>query len=115
MLIDIATGRPVSSVPFARDFERVRDRLSADEFDAMVAHVNRLIDEAGAEIATAGWLPGSDWTGTPFEPIYTRGTRGDFAASARFFGLLVCYTVMRRPEPWASGRYQLDGKDIRNR
>ena len=31
------------------------------------------------------------------------------------FGQHVCYTVMKRPERWASGRYQLDGKDIGSR
>jgi len=81
----------------------------------MVARVNELIDESGAEIATAGWLPGSDWTGTPFEPIYTRAARHDFDRSAMFFGQLVWYTIMQRPEPWGSGRYQVDGKDIGSR
>ena len=44
------------------------------------------IDEGGAEIATAGWLPGSDCIGTPFEPIYTKVARGDFDRSATFLG-----------------------------
>ena len=44
----------------------------------MVARVNELIDESGGEVATAGWLPGSDWTGTPFAPIYTKAAREDF-------------------------------------
>jgi hypothetical protein len=66
-------------------------------------------------IATAGWLPGSDWTGTPFEPIYTKAARGDFDRSAMFFGQLVWYTIMNRPETWGSGRYQVDGRDIGSR
>lgn len=63
-------------------------------------------------------LPGaavSDRTGTPFEPIYAKGARGDFERSALFFGQLVWYTVMKRQERWASGRYALDGKDIGSR
>jgi hypothetical protein len=71
MLIDIDSGKVIDTVPFARDFETLRSRLSESEFDGMVARINEQIDEAGAEIATAGWLPGSDWTGTPFQPIYT--------------------------------------------
>jgi hypothetical protein len=81
----------------------------------MVARINELIDASGAEIATAGWLPGSDWTGTPFEPIYTVAARNDFERSALFFGQLVWYVVMMRPEPWGSGRYQVDGRDIGSR
>ncbi len=81
----------------------------------MVARIDELIGEGGAEIATAGRLPGSDWTGTPFEPICTKAVRQDFERSALFFGQLVWFTVMQRPERWASGRYQLDDKDIGSR
>src|SRR5688500_8296512 len=115
MLIDIETKRNLDFIPGRKEFELLRGRLSDVEFDGMVARINDLIDESGAEIATAGWLPGSDWTGTPFEPIYTKAARGDFDRSAMFFGQLVWYTIMNRPEPWGSGRYQVDGRDIGSR
>jgi hypothetical protein len=115
MLIDIDNGQTIDRIPYAAEFEALRQRLSEAEFVAMVARVNELIDESGAEIATAGWLPGSDWTGTPFEPIYAKAARGDFERSALFFGQLVWYTVMNRPERWGSGRYDLDGKQIGSR
>ena len=28
----------------------------------------------GAEVHTAGWMPGYYWPGTPWEPIYTHAT-----------------------------------------
>jgi hypothetical protein len=115
VLIDIESGRVLTSVPYSREFEALRKRLSEREFDGMVARINELIEEAGSEIATAGWLPGSDWTGTPFEPIYTKAAREDFGRSAMFFGQLVWFAVMNRPERWGSGRYQLDGRDIGSR
>jgi hypothetical protein len=115
MLIDIDSGKVIDTVPFPRDFETLCGRLSESEFDGMVARINELIDAAGGEIATAGWLPGSDWTGTPFQPIYTKAAREDFGRSAMFFGQLVWYTVMRRPERWGSGKYQVDGRDIGSR
>lgn len=115
MLIDIDTGKVKDRVPFAPQFEALRRRLSSAEFDAMVERINELIDASGAEIATAGWLPGSDWTGTPFEPIYMKAARGDFDRSAMFFGQLVWYAIMERPERWGSGRYQVDGRDIGSR
>lgn len=115
MLIDVETGRTIEHVPFGRDFEALRARLCDTDFDGMVARINELIDASGAEIATAGWLPGSDWTGTPFEPIYTIAARHDYQRSALFFGQLVWYVVMLRPEPWGSGRYQVDGRDIGSR
>ena len=115
MLIDIDTGRPITRVPYQKDFDVLRGRLSDDELEGMVLRINELIDEAGGEIATAGWLPGSDWTGTPFAPIYTKAAHGDFDRSAMFFGQLVWYAVMKRPEPWSSGRYELEGKAIGSR
>lgn len=61
---------------------------------------------------SGGW---ASWTGTPFEPIYTVAARQDYQRSALFFGQLVWYVVMQRPEPWGSGRYQVDGRDIGSR
>jgi hypothetical protein len=115
MLVDIDTGRPVDLIPYRAQFDHLKARLSYDEFEAILARINELIDEAGGEIATAGWLPGSDWTGTPFEPIFTKAARGDYDRSAMFFGQLVWYTIMRRPERWGSGKYELDVKQIRSR
>ena len=115
MLIDVETGRIVTKVPYSQDFGVLRHRCSSAEWDSMVTRIGELIDEAGAEVATAGWLPGSDWTSTPFEPIYTKAARGDFNRAALFFGQLVWYVVMNRPERWGSGRYQVDGRDIGSR
>lgn len=115
MLIDVDSGKPIERVPFETDFNALRRRLSETEFSAMVDRVNELIEKSGAEIATAGWLPGSDWNGTPFQPIYETAAPGDFDRAAMFFGQLVWYTIMRRPERWASGRYQVDGRDTGSR
>ena len=114
-LIDPFTEKKIVRIPFRDQFDALRTRLSDEEFDGMVGRINELIDESGGEIATAGWLPGSDWTGTPFEPIYTKAAPHDFQLSAKFFGQLVWYTIMNRSEDWASGRYELDGKDIGSR
>lgn len=116
MLIDIDTGRVLGvPVKFKKDFDTLRSRLTLEQFQGAVTRINELIDGAGGEIATAGWLPGSDWTGSPFEPLYTEAARLNYDIAARFFGLLVWYTVMDRPERWGSGRYEKDGKDIGSR
>jgi hypothetical protein len=112
MLVNLNTGKLIDRVPHLEQFVRLRGRLAPEEFDAMVDRVNELIDLAGGEIATAGWLPGSDWTGTPFEPIYEKAARLDQVLSGLFFGQLVWFTVMHRPERWGFGRYEKDGVDI---
>jgi hypothetical protein len=105
----------IDRVPVERDFETLRSRLADQQVDTMLARVKELIDAAGAEIATAGWLPGSDWNGTVFQPIFDKAARGDFDRSAKFFGQLVWYAVMHRPERWGSGKYEVDGRDIGSR
>jgi hypothetical protein len=115
MLINIDTGKEIDRIPGRREFDILRRRLSDREFESIVSRINELIDEAGAEIATAGWLPGSDWRGTPFQAIYDKAAPEDFSRSAMFFGQLVWYTVMNRPDRWGSGRYQVDGRDIGSR
>ena len=114
-LIDIDSDQEITRIPYREQFDILRARLTDTEFDAMVDRINQLIDESGGEVATAGWLPGSDWTGTPFESIYTKAARQDFTRSALFFGQLVWFTIMHRPERWASGRYEKDGVDIGSR
>ena len=115
MLIDIDTGRAVDLIPYRAQYNALKSRLTEAEFDAMIERINELIDASGAEIATAGWLPGRDWTGTAFEPIFTKAAPGDYDRSAMFFGQLVWYAIMRRPERWSSGKYELDSKQIRSR
>lgn len=115
MLIDIDSGKTIQRMPYEKEFDALRARLPEDEFDAMVSRINELIDAAGGKVATAGWLPGHDWTDSPFQPIYAKAARGDYNRSAMFFGQLVWYTIMNRPERWGSGRYDTDGRDIGSR
>ncbi len=115
MLIDIDTGRAIDLVPYRAQFDTLKSRLTDEEFDAMVERINELVDASGAEIATSDWLPGGDWTGSPFEVIFRKAAPGDQDRSAMFFGQIVWYAVMRRPDRWGSRKYELDGKQIRSR
>lgn len=113
MLIAIETGNVITKVPFEGDYRRVMRKLSAAEIRAMKDELNRKID--AGDIHTAGWLPGPDWTGTPFMPLYETGAGGNYDLSAKMFGLLVWEVFMERPDRWGSGRFEKDGKDIGSR
>lgn len=115
MLINISTGKRIERMPYPKQFRLLQTRLSAAELEAVFSEINRLIDDVGGEIATAGWLPGSDWTGTPFWPIYEKAARKDQGLAAKLFGLAVWYAVDQRPERWASGRFEKDGQEIGSR
>ena len=113
MLVNVDNGQTVTKVPYIRDYRRAMGHLAAGEIAAMKAELNRKID--ANDIHTAGWMPGSDWTGTVFQPLYEKGAGRDYALAAKMFGLLVWVVFMERPERWGSGRYQKDGKDLSSR
>lgn len=115
MLIDIKSRNAITVIPHRRQFDILNGRLNRSEFNLITTEINRLIDESGAEIATAGWLPGHDWAGTPFLPIYSKAALEDYDLAAKFFGQCVWYTIMNRQETWASGKYEKDGVEIGSR
>jgi hypothetical protein len=88
------TSAPISHTPHEKDYKRWRARLTDGEYTAIEAEL--LTKIGGSEIVTSSWVPGSDWTGTPFEPIYTKACEYDEVASALCFGLFsgcVCKTI----------------------
>ncbi len=115
MLINIDSGKPITTIPYKDSFDTLRSRLTEPQFHAIVDEINARIDAAGGKIATAGWLPGHDWTGTVFEPIFSVAAKRNYDLSARFFGLIVWYTIQQRPERWGSGRYRVGDRDIGSR
>ena len=113
MLVDLMTGKQISKVPYEEEYRRCMARLTATEISAIKSELNSRID--ADEIHTAGWMPGSDWRGTPFQLIYEKAANQNPDLAARLFGLVVWEVFMERPERWRSGRFELDGKDIGSR
>ena len=107
------SGAPITRVPYEQECRRFMSRLTADEISAAKARLDDLID--GNEIQTAGWIPGKDWTDTPFQPIYEKAARYSQETAARCFGLMVWEVFMDRPEKWTSGRFEKDGEPIGSR
>ena len=96
--------KPVRSVPHGAEFNIWRARLTALEVQSLEAELHRLIDVGlanGDEVQVAGWMPGSDWTRTAWEPIYATACRGDIRTAALCFGLFAWKAFMDRPETWS--------------
>jgi len=74
--------------------------------------LNAMID--GTSIQTAGWMPGNNWDGTPFQAIWEVCGQ-DREESAKAFGLIVWKVFEKRPETWASAKGMIDGKEIPSR
>jgi len=112
MLFDIHSGKPITRLPHAAKFATWAGNLSQTQFDAILDEIDTMV--SGDEIHTAGWMPGSDWTGTPFEPIYTHACKHNHLESGLCFGLFVYLVFMDRPDAWACGRYEKDGVPIQS-
>lgn len=113
MLKDMMTGRPITTVPYAHEYKRYMSAMTPEEIAAIKAHLNGLID--GERIHTAGWMPGADWTGSVFEPIYFKAAKRSYEGAAKCFGLMVWEVFMERPEVWMSGQFEKDGQPIGSR
>lgn len=110
MLYAIDSDTVIKAIPHIRDFERWRKGLTGAEYQAISDELYSRIN--GTEVQTSSWIPGADWRGTVFQPIYERACHQDEGAAARFFGLIVWDTFLRHPEWWSFGRYEKDGTPI---
>lgn len=112
MLINVETNEPIDDIPPSRrqNFDIWRSRLTEQESQAIMTRLDDMIETG--DIHTSSWMPGSDWTDTPFQVIYEKACRQNFDQAAMCFGLFVWLAFINRPERWASGRYEKDGAPI---
>lgn len=112
MLLSADSGRNVTKLLHANDFDRWRKRISDADYDKVVDAINSQIDDN--EINTAGWMPGHDRTGTVYEPLYEACGKSVYQAGL-FFGLIVFKILMDRTDAvWGFGRFEKDGIPIRS-
>ena len=110
MLYSIDSGKYVTQLPHKKDFDRWMKNPSAADYPSIAEKKKKKIEES--DINTAGWLPGHDWTGTIYEPIYEACGRNR-VLSGMFFGLIVFDLLMRKDDKtWGFGRFEKDGKQI---
>lgn len=110
MLYSIDSQKYVTRLPHQADFDKWMKNLSVADYRKIEDALNEKIDQK--EINTAGWLPGHDWTGTVYEPIYDACGK-NVTLSGMFFGLIVFDLLMNRQDKvWGFGRYEKNGKQI---
>ena len=109
-MLESLDGKKVTKLPHLKNYTTWRNRLSNTDYQAIEDELNCRIN--AGDIHTAGWMPGSDWTCTVFEPIYHTACRKNITQAGMFFGLIVFKVFMDRPERWIFGRFEKDGKDI---
>lgn len=88
-----------------RSFQQWMRNMDPADFQRISDTLNEHINTTGkGEIITSSWIPGADWTGTPYEPIYFAAGQ-DWQSARFFYGLIVWRVMMDRPEVWSFGRY----------
>ena len=100
----------VMHIPHQAEFDAWCSQITPSHLGEIRAELQRMI--AGDEIHTSSWMPGSDWTGTVWEPIYTNACQYDTVAAGLCFGLFVWEAFMGHSAAWSFGRYEKDGIPI---
>lgn len=76
--------------------------LSLQEQQAIELALQQKLDSIGKEDSvSASWVPGSDWTGTPYFPIYTTACHGNFSEAAKLFGQVFKKAIIDHSGEWA--------------
>lgn len=109
MLYDVNSGKEITKIPHRKDYDRWRKNITDQDFQNIFDELNNRIDQE--EIHTSSWIPGKDWTNTPFQPIY-EACNHDIQNSAKFFGLILWLVMLERPEYWSFGHYKKGGVQI---
>jgi len=110
MLYSVDTQSEIKSIPHRAEFDVWRNRLSSQEYDAIVSELQHRIESD--EIHTSSWIPGGDWTDTVFQPIYKRACHCDPVAAAKCFGLILWKVLLDNEDFWGFGRYDKNGIPI---
>ena len=110
MLYSIDSGKYVTKLPHKKDYDKWRSHISDADYAKIIDGLCKKIDSQ--EINTAGWIPGHDWTGTVYEPIFYACGRNK-VQSGMFFGLIVFdYLMNRSDKVWGFGRFEKNGVPI---
>lgn len=113
MLYSVPDLTAITEVPHLSAYQRWREqlnRIDPDAFRRIHEWLDSRFDEN--EVDTSSWIPGADWRGTVFQPIYD-ACGEDLDTAALFFGLLVWQAVMDREDCWSFGRYEKESVPIR--
>lgn len=112
MLYSVDAGKYVTSIPvkYKKEYEMWMKNLSSSDYQGIIDELNSRID--GSDINTSSWMPGNNWTGTVFDPIFIACGRNK-VNSGFFFGLILFDLMIKREDVWGFGKYKKNGITIR--
>lgn len=96
-------GNLVKTVWHEKFYDACKSRLSDDEFNQIIDELNNIVKsniENKDGVVVSSFIPGSDWSDTVWDPIYSKACIYDEEHSAQFFGLLVCQVLIDSDDIW---------------
>jgi hypothetical protein len=110
MLFSVPDLKQITNIPHEESYWACINHLTDEEYNAIFESLDYRFSER--EVDTSSWIPGSDWKGTVYQPIYVACNENSELAGM-IFGLIVWIVVMNRHDSWSFGRYEKDGVPIR--
>ena len=110
----IKKEKKVTHIPHQKENEAVIQNIPPTDLQKIRETLQDFLDKTalGSEVLTSSWIPGSDWTGTVYEPIYIAAKK-NIDRAAMVFGTILFQEVVNHENSWSCGRYQLNGKNIK--
>jgi len=111
MLYSFDSDKYIKTLPHKKQYDMWRKKLSNVDHEIICNEIMQHFNEK--EVNTSSFIPGKDWTGTVYDPLY-HACGGNVEASGLFFGLIVWKLLMDNPDVvWGFGRYRINDVDIR--
>lgn len=95
-------GELITHVAYEIQFKKRMESIDQKDYHIIIEELNRVIDRG--DVHTSSWIPGSDWRGTLYEPIWIACRKNNVEA-AKFYGQILYKVIMDRPEEWYFGSY----------
>jgi hypothetical protein len=104
-------GVQVTSIPASRqaDFAAWMQNLSPADYQRVRDAINAYADPR--DVFVSSHIPGKDWIGTVYEPLYF-ACRQNQTHAGFFFGLIVWQTMIDREDEWYFKPGERDANDV---
>ena len=90
-------------VPHFNEYSVWRSRLSPEDLAKIKKALNAKVGQG--EIHVSSWIPGNDWRGTVYQPLY-EATGLNEEMAAMLFGLVLWETLMERDDVWGFTKWE---------
>jgi len=91
----------ITHLPHQEDYDRWRANLSNADYQGIIDELHLIFEKAGQEDkpVRASYIPGKNWEGTVYQPIY-HACGDNFDIAKLFFGLLVWEAAQSHDKKW---------------